>query len=137
MFRWFKSNERKKADKVLASLTRAIKEVHPNRFVDQREAATFIRPKLSQLNLLLGREETERLAAVAFSDVVAMTSACERKGLADQLDTVVAHDPVLHALVTAAMHERHGMIMRDEIRERAEQLLRCINPVARNARLLP
>jgi hypothetical protein len=28
------------------------------------------------------------------------------------------------------MHERHDMIMGDEIRERAEQLLRCINAVS-------
>jgi hypothetical protein len=57
MFTWFKSNERKNADKVLALLTHATKEVHPNRFVDLREAANVTQPKLSQLNLLLGREE--------------------------------------------------------------------------------
>jgi hypothetical protein len=58
---------------------------------------------------------------------VAMTSDYERKGYAKELDTVIAHDAVLIALVAAAMHQRHGRAMRDEVRERARELLRYIN----------
>ena len=80
------------------------------------------------MNLLLGRDDSERFAAIAFDDLVAMTSDYERRGYAKELGTVVAHDAVLIALVAAAMHERHGRAMRDEVREGARQLLRYVNP---------
>jgi hypothetical protein len=83
---------------------------------------------LSQLNLLLGRDDSARFAPIAFDDLVAMTLDYERRGYAKELGTVIAHDAVLIALVAAAMHERHGRAMRDEVRERARQLLRYINP---------
>jgi hypothetical protein len=85
---------------------------------------------LSQLNLLLGRDDNERFAAVAFDDLVAMTSDYERKGYAKELGTVIAHDAFLTALVAAALHERHGRTMRDEVRQSAEQLLRHVNRAA-------
>jgi hypothetical protein len=125
MFNWFKSADRKKADEVLALLTRAIKEVHPNRFVDPAEAALFTQPKLSQLNLLLCKDE--RFAAVDFDHLVAMTSDYERKGYAKELGGAIAHDPVLIALVIAATYERHGRAMRVEVRKRAKLLLDCVN----------
>jgi hypothetical protein len=128
MFDRFKSKDRKTADKVLALLARAIKEIHPNRFIDPEEEALLTHRILSQLNLLLGKDDDKRFAAVAFDDVVAAASDYERKGLAVELGTVVAHDSVLIALVAAAMHERHGGAMRDDVRARAEQLLRYINP---------
>jgi hypothetical protein len=130
MFGWLKSKERKKAETVVALLAQAIKEVHPKRYIDPWERASVKNRKLSQLNLLLGREESERSAAIAFDDLVAMTSDYERKGYARELDTVVAHDAVLIALVAAAKHERRGRAMRDEVRERAKQLLRYVNPSA-------
>jgi hypothetical protein len=128
MFGWLKSKHRKKAESVLALLAKAIKEVHPNRYIDQSDRRFVKNRKLSQLNLLLGRDDGERFAAVAFDDLVAMTLDYERKGYAKELDSVIAHDSVLIALVAAAMHERHGRAMRDEVRERATQLLRYVNP---------
>jgi hypothetical protein len=128
MFGLFKSRDRKTADKVLALLAHAIKGVHPDRFIfDPPEAGLFTQPKLSLLNLLLGRDDSKRFAAVAFDDVVSMTAYYEGKGLAGELGSIAAHDAVLIALVSAAMHERHGRSMRVEIRGRAEQLLRYIN----------
>ena len=109
-------------------LAKAIKEVHPNRYIDQSERGFVKNRKLSQLNLLLGKHDGERLAAIALDDLVAMTLDYERKGYAKELDTVIGHDSVLIALVAAAMHERHGRAMRDEVRERATQLLRYVNP---------
>jgi hypothetical protein len=55
MFNWLKSRDRQIADKVLALLAHAIKEVHPNRFIDPSEAGMVAQSKLSQLNLLLGK----------------------------------------------------------------------------------
>jgi hypothetical protein len=130
MFGWLKSKERKKAESVIALLAQAIKEVHPNRYIDPWERASVKNRKLSQLNLLLGREESERSAAIAFDDLVAMTSDYEHNGYAKELESVIAHDAVLIALVAAAMHERHGRAMRDEVRGRAKQLLRYVNPSA-------
>jgi hypothetical protein len=127
MFDWLKSKDRKTAEKVLALLAKAIKEVHPNRSIDPSEAGIVTQRKLYQLNVLLGRDDGERLAAVAFDDLVAITSDYEHRGYAKELGTVVAHDAVLIALVAAAMHERRGRAMRDEVRQRAEQLLRYLN----------
>jgi len=83
---------------------------------------------LSQLNLLLGKADDKRSAAVAFDDLVMAASDYERKGLAKELGKVIAHDAVLIALVAAAMHEIHGRAMRGEVRQRAKQLLRFVNP---------
>jgi hypothetical protein len=130
MFGWLKSKDRKTAESVLGLLTKAIKEVHPNRYIDPSEGGIVTKRKLSQLNLLLGRDDGERFAAIAFDDLVAMTSDYERRGYAKELGTVIAHDAVLIALVAAAMHERHGRAMRDEVRQRAKQLLRYVNPRA-------
>jgi hypothetical protein len=130
MFEWLKSKDRKTADKTLALLAHAITELHPNRFIDPSEAGIVTQSKLSQLNLLLGRDDNERFAAVAIDDLVVITSDYERKGYAKELGTVIAHDAVLTALVAAAMHERHGRAMRDEVRQRAEQLLRYVNRAA-------
>jgi hypothetical protein len=128
MFGWLRSKDRKNAENVLALIAKAIKEVHPNRCIDPSERALVKNRKLSQLNLLLGQGNSERFAAVAFDDLVAMTSDYERKGYAKELDTVIAHDAVLIALVAAAMHARHGRAMRNEVREQARQLLRYVNP---------
>jgi hypothetical protein len=127
MFNWLKSRDRQIADKVLALLAHAIKEVHPNRFIDPSEAGVVTQSKLSQLNLLLGKGDDKRSAAVAFDDMVMAASDYERKGLAKELGRVIAHDAVLIALVAAAMHEIHGRAMRDEVRQRAKQLLRYVN----------
>jgi hypothetical protein len=127
MFGWLKSKDRKTAESVLALLAKAIKEVHPNRYIDQSERGFVKNRRLSQLNLLLGSDDSERFAAIAFDDLVAMTSDYERKGYEKELGTVIAHDPVLIALVAAAMHQRHGRAMRDEVCERARELLRYIN----------
>jgi hypothetical protein len=59
MFNWLKSRDRQIADKVLALLAHAIKEVHPNRFIDPSEAGMVAQSKLSQLNLLLGKGDTK------------------------------------------------------------------------------
>jgi hypothetical protein len=133
MFDWLKSKDRKRGESVLALLAKAIKEVRPNRCIDPSEGGIVKKRKLSQLNLLLGRDDSERFAAIAFDDLVAMTSDYERKGYAKELGTVIAHDAALTALITAAMHERHGRTMRDEVRQRAEQLLRYVNPRASSA----
>jgi hypothetical protein len=75
--------------------------VHPNRFVfEPAEAGLFTQPKLSQLNRLLGRDESRKFVAVAFVELGAMTSKSEREGLAAELGTVIAHDAVLTALVS-------------------------------------
>jgi hypothetical protein len=126
MFDWFKSRDRQTADKVLALLAHAIKQVHPSRFIDPSEAGMVTQSKLSQLNLLMGNGK--RSAAVAFDDLVMAASDYERKGLAKELGQSLAHDAVLIALVTAAMHEIHRRAMRDEVRQRANQLLRYVNP---------
>jgi cytochrome c biogenesis protein ResB len=128
MFNWLKSRDRQIADKVLALLAHAIKEVHPNRFIDPSEAGMVAQSKLSQLNLLLGKGDDKRSAAVAFDDLVGAASDYARKGLAKELGKVIAHDAVLIALVAAAMHEIHGRAMRGEVRQRAKQLLRYVNP---------
>jgi hypothetical protein len=128
MFGWFRSRDQKTADRVLALLAHAIREVHPNRFVfEPAEAGLFTQPKLSQLNRLLDRDESRKFAAVAFADLVAMTSKYERDGLAAELRTLVAQDAVLVALVSAATHVAHGRARRREVRQRAEQLLRYVN----------
>jgi hypothetical protein len=115
---WFKSNEQKAAEDVLAALAHAIEEVHPTRFTD---------PRLSQLNAFLGNDD--KSAPIAFDGLVAVVSDCERKGLMEELEAAIAHDAVLVALVAAAMHERHGRAMRGDVRERANQLLRYINAI--------
>jgi hypothetical protein len=122
MFGWLRSKDRKKAESVLALLVKAITEVHPDRNIDPSEGGIVKKRKLSQLNLLLGRDDSQRFAAIAFDDLVAMISDYERRGYEKELGTVIAHDAVLIALVAAAMHECHGRALRNEVRERATQL---------------
>jgi hypothetical protein len=88
-------------------LAHAVKELHPNRFIDPSEAGMVARSKLSQLILLLGKGDDKRSAAVAFDDLVGAASDYApqdyaRKGLAKELGKVIAHDAVLIALVAAA-----------------------------------
>jgi hypothetical protein len=128
MFGWFRSKDQRSADKVLVLLAHAIREVHPNRFVfEPTEAGLFTQPKLSQLNRLLGRDESRKFAAVAFDDLVAMTSKYGRNGLVAELGAAIAHDAVLIALVSAAKHVMYGRARLREVRQRAEQLLRYVN----------
>jgi hypothetical protein len=135
MLDWFKSNEQKAAEEVLAALAHAIKEVHPSRFIDSSEMARFTQPRLSQLNALLGNDD--RFEPIAFDDLVTVVSNCERKGLTEELGAAIAHDAVLIALVAAATHERHGRAMRADVRERVNQLLRYVNPCHGGMKELP
>jgi hypothetical protein len=61
---------------------------------------------LAEIRNACAADDIQRFAAVAFGDVAALISNCEREGLVDQLDSAVACDAVLVALVTAAKHER-------------------------------
>jgi hypothetical protein len=65
--------------RVLDRIDETIKEVHPNRFIDPSECGFVKKRKLSQQNLLLGRDDSESFAAITFEDLLALTSDCERK----------------------------------------------------------
>jgi hypothetical protein len=128
MFGWFKSRraarpsaEESKADRVLSLLARAIAEVHPDRFPD--DAASFTQPYLASLNLSLGDTLSERFKAVRFDDVVKRAAELDGTGLLTVLMTTISADPIVMPIYLAALHERHGALKKDEVRQQAELLL--------------
>jgi len=127
MLGWLKSKKEKQADRTVALLDRAIREVHPDRFVDPLDAALVAQPRLALLNSLLGKEKPENFSPVAFNDLVSQFSFFEQRGVLDKAVAVIGDDPVLMALSVAAMHERHNPVKRADVRQLAEQLLQCLN----------
>jgi hypothetical protein len=138
MLEWFKahwtpprpSKDEANADRVLGLLVTAIKEVHPDRFIDPLDAALWTQPRLAEWNQILGlgskKDHSERFSAVEFHELVEGVSSLEQKGLIGKIGALVVDDVVLLALVLAAMHERHNSTKRDEVRRQAEFLLVCL-----------
>jgi hypothetical protein len=127
MFGFFKSKDKTNADKVILLLQRAIAEVHPDRFIDPLDGALVRQPRRSQLNEILGVEESRLFERVHYNALVAKIAVYEERGLIGQLGSLMAHDVVLMSLILAAMHENHGTSKKQEINQQARLLLNYIN----------
>ena len=143
MWSWFKSKDRRNAERVMALVANAVRQVHPGRFVDPSDAALICQPELAALNTLLGRGDSSRFGPVTFEDIVSRVRFYEERGLLDKLETVSAVDEILLGVIMAAVHEIE--LSKNEqqysssnkgadIREGAEFVLRCLNSHAEKSR---
>jgi hypothetical protein len=123
----FKSKQEKQADKVLDLLARAIKEVHPDRFIDPLDAALFTQPRLVTLNRMLAKREDDRFSPVTFNELIARFALFQQHDRVSELVAPIGDDVVLMALALAAMHDRNNPSRQDDVRRQAELLLACLN----------
>jgi hypothetical protein len=78
---WFKSEDRRNAEKVMALVTNAVRHVHPGGFADQSDAALVCQPELAALNTLLGRGDSSRFGQVTFEELVSRLRFYEERGV--------------------------------------------------------
>ncbi len=143
MWSWFKSKDRRNAERVMALVATAVRQVHPGRFVDPSDAALVCQPELAALNTLLGRGDSSRFGPVTFEEIVSRVRFYEERGLLDKLETVSAVDEIVLGVILAAVHEVELSKRKQqysssnkgaEIREGAEFVLRCLNSHAEKSR---
>ncbi len=143
MWSWFKSKGTKNAERVMALVANAVRQVHPGRFVDPSDAALVCQPELAALNTLLGRGDSSRFDPVAFQDIVSRVRFYEERGLLGKLETISAVDEIVLGVIMAAVHEIELSKKQQQysssnkgadIREGAEFALRCLNSHAEKSR---
>jgi hypothetical protein len=128
MFGWLKSKRVDvDADKMFAD---AIKEVHPDRFVDPLEATTWIQPIIVNINTLTGRGNEERFFAIDYDRVVDYMRLYDKRGLLPQVLDSARGDAVISALFLAATLEAH--LSDTVLRPQAELLISYLNRHSNN-----
>src|SRR6266849_2612163 len=137
MWSWFKSKGTKNAERVMALVANAVRQVHPGRFVDPSDAALVCQPELAALNTLLGRGDSSRFDPVAFQDIVSRVRFYEERGLLGKLETISAVDEIVLGVIMAAVHEIELSKKQQQYsssNEGAEFALRCLNSHAEKSR---
>lgn len=136
MWSWFKSKDRRNAERVMALVANAVRHVHPGGFADQSDAALVCQPELAALNMLLGREDSSRFGHVTFEELVSRLRFYEERGVLGKILTISAKDGIVLGVITAAVHEielskkgqQYSRSNRGaDIRNGAEFILRCLN----------
>jgi hypothetical protein len=123
MFGWLKSERVDvDADKIFAD---AIKEVHPDRFVDPLEATVWIQPIIVNINTMIGRGNEERFFPIEYDRVVEYMKLYDKRGLLPQVLDSARGDAVLSALFLAATLEAH--VSDPVLRPQAELLISYLN----------
>ncbi len=143
MWSWFKSKDTRNAERVMALVANAVRQVHPGRFVDPSDSALVCQPELAALNMLLGRGDSSRFGPVTFEEIVSRVRFYEERGLLDKLEKISAVDEILLGVIMAAIHEVELSKKEQQysssnkgadIREGAEFVLRCLNSHAEKSR---
>jgi hypothetical protein len=143
MWSWFKSKHTRKAERVMALVANAVRQVHPGRFVDPSDAALVCQPELAALNTLLGRGDSSRFGPVTFEEIVSRVRFYKERGPLGKLGTISAVDEIVLGVIMAAVHEielskkdqqRSSSNKGADIREGAEFVLRCLNSHAEKSR---
>jgi hypothetical protein len=143
MWLWFKSKRTRNAEKVMALVANAVRQVHPGRFVDPSDAALVCQPELAALNTLLGRGDSSRFDPVTFEEIVSRVRFYEERGLLNKLETISSVDEIVSGVIMAAVHEielsrkqqKYSSSNKGaEIREGAEFIFRCLNRHAEKTR---
>ncbi len=123
MFGWFKSKKTVPSDNTKL-FEAAIREVHPDRFLDELTAAVSIQPHLVALNTFIGRPPEERFFPVSFDDLVRSVRRFHHAGVLSQAIQIAGQDAVMGALLMAAIQERQPTA---RFRPRAEIILKYLN----------
>jgi hypothetical protein len=110
-------------------LDAAIREVHPDRFATEMDAALVIQPTLVSINTLIGRPAIERFFPIKFEDIVQSIRRFHHEGLLGQAIQAAASDPVLAALVTASVQEGHPLGA--QLRPKTDFIISCLNSHSR------
>ena len=109
MFKWFRRkaqrNTQAQAVHALHVLDRAIRAVHPDRFLDNLDAAIEIQPTLVNLNGFLGRPDTERFYPIEYEAVLARLHFYHQRNLLDQLLEISKPFLAMTALLAGTLHE--------------------------------
>ncbi len=143
MWSWFKSKDTRNAERVMALVANAVRQVHPGRFVDPSDSALVCQPELAALNMLLGRGDSSRFGPVTFEEIVSRVRFYEERGLLNKLEKISAVDEILLGVIMAAIHEVELSKKEQQysssnkgadIREGAEFVLRCLNSHAEKSR---
>src|SRR5262249_12764796 len=114
MFGWLKSKRRDGDTSANASseeqmLDAAIREVNPDRFESDIDAALVVRPKLANVNLMLGRPNDERFLPIKFDDVVQWVREFQDMGRLQSFVDFATHNPVVAGLISAVLQEDHPL----------------------------
>src|SRR5207237_7437 len=92
---WFKSKDRRNAERVMALVANAVRHVHPGGFADQSDAALVCQPELAALNTLLGRGDSSRFGQVTFEELVSRLRFYEERGVLGKIQTISAQDEIV------------------------------------------
>jgi hypothetical protein len=130
MFSWFKSKRRDGDTTANASseeqmLDAAIREVNPDRFESDIDAALVVRPKLATVNLMLGRSNAERFLPINFDDVVQRVRELQDMGRLQKFINFALDNSVVAGLITAVLQENHPLGA--QLRHKTEYLISCLN----------
>jgi hypothetical protein len=109
---------RAEAVTTLQMLDQAIMSIHPDRYVDQHDAAVELQPYLVNINTMLGRPATERFFPVEYDAVVDRMTSFANKGLLGRIVHAAKPLPVIHALTQGVLHEvriRHNKDRHNEV----------------------
>jgi hypothetical protein len=129
MFGWLKSKSRGEGTTANTGpeeqmLDAAIREVHPDRFASDIDAALVVQPKLATINLMLGRSNAERFLPIKLDDVVQRVRELQDVGRLQKFFDF-APNPVMAGLITAALQEGHPLGA--QLRHKTEFLISCLN----------
>lgn len=135
MFDWFKGKSGKAEPSSSTGseeriMDAAIREVHPEQFIVDVDAAMVMQPRLVSINAMLGRPQTERFFAINFDDIVQRVRHYHHRGVLGQLVQLSAGDVVLAALVAAAIQEGHPT--GEQLKPKTDFLLSCLNKYSKN-----
>jgi len=130
MFGWLKSKKRDGDTAANASseeqmLDAAIREVNPDRFESDIDAALVVRPKLANVNLMLGRSNNERFLPIKLDDVVQRVREFQDIGRIQNFIDFATDNPVVAGLITAVLLEDHPLGA--QLRHKTEFLISCLN----------
>jgi hypothetical protein len=108
MFGWLKSKSRGEGTTANTGseeqmLDAAIREVHPDRFASDIDAALVVQPKLATINLMLGRSNDERVLPIKLDDVVQRVRELRDMDRLQKFIDFAPDSPVVAGLITAAL----------------------------------
>lgn len=135
MFRWLKQKPpRSTSEKVCVLLDQGIKQLNPEQWYSDIDAAVAHLPILVTLNRMLGNEEAKRFYPLSYDDLIASVSQLEKRGKLLPILELNINSASITALLLAGMHEnelRKSQQAADEhcaeIRHKAQTMLSWLN----------
>ena len=99
------SDQDARAKKALALIQKAIRNVHPERFVIPDDRALECQPQLVSLNRVLGKDDERRFSPASYEQLVMAIQKYEETGYLSQVCALALDNDILLGLITAAAYE--------------------------------